>query len=91
MLDEEIVGFDVFCSFGARNVAIFLKRKSAHVVLVNNVGLNIITLGLEELTRPKNVARFVVQSNNLAFGRTLGRYALFCRRTRCSTTTKGKN
>ena len=38
MLDEEIFGFDVFCSFGARNTAIYLKRKSAHVVLVNNVG-----------------------------------------------------
>ena len=52
MLDEEIFGFDVFCSFGARNTAIYLKRKSAHVVLVNNVGRDCVSLCFKEMSGP---------------------------------------
>jgi hypothetical protein len=37
MLNEEIFCLDVFCSFGARNMTIFLRGKSAHVVLENNI------------------------------------------------------
>ncbi len=58
----------MLCTFGTRHITILGQGEGAHIVLVNNVGLNIITLGLKELMRPKNVARFVVQSNNLAFG-----------------------
>ena len=67
---EEIFCLNVFCTFGTRHITILGQGEGAHIVLVNNVGLNILTLGLVlvELTRPKNVARFVIQSNNLAFG-----------------------
>jgi hypothetical protein len=65
---EEIFFLNVFYMFGARHITILGQGEGAHIVLVNNVGLNIKTLGLEESTRPKNVARFVVQSDNLAFG-----------------------
>ena len=55
MFDEEIFCFDVFSAFGARDMTIFGKRKSAHVVLVDDVSVDFITVGLEEMTSPKNI------------------------------------
>jgi hypothetical protein len=65
---EEIFFLNVFCTFETRHITILGQGEGAHIVLVNNVDLNFVTLGLKELTLPKNVAIFVIQSDNLAFG-----------------------
>jgi hypothetical protein len=52
MTDEKILGFDMFSTFGAGDVSILGEGKCAHVVLIHYIGVNVITLGLEELSGP---------------------------------------
>jgi hypothetical protein len=37
MADKETFCLDVFGAFGARDIAIFSKRKGTHVILIDNV------------------------------------------------------
>ena len=69
-------------TFGTRHITHLGQGEGAHIVLINNVGLNIRTLGLEKLMCPKYVARFVIQSDNLAFVsvRPTSRYVSFGRK-----------
>ena len=57
---EEFCSLNVFCKFGTRHINILGQGEGAHIVLVNNFGLNFVSLGLKELMCPKNVARFVI-------------------------------
>ncbi len=49
MVYEEIFFLNVFCTFETRHITILGQGEGAHIVLVNNIGLNFVTLGLEEL------------------------------------------
>jgi hypothetical protein len=90
MTDVEVFSLDVFSAFGAGNIAILGQRESTHVVLIDNVGSNGVTLCLKKMTGPQDVARFVMKANDFAFSRTLGRYLLFVRGTCCCTVTKSE-
>jgi hypothetical protein len=52
MTDEKILGFDMFSTFGAGDISILGEGKCAHVVLIHYIGVNLISLGLEELSGP---------------------------------------
>ncbi len=52
MTNEKILGFDMLSTFGAQNISILGNGKSAHVILVHNVGVNNIALSLKELSGP---------------------------------------
>ncbi len=52
MFDEKIFCFDVFSPFGAGDVAILLKRERAHVVLVDDIIRDCVTLGFKEMVCP---------------------------------------
>jgi hypothetical protein len=72
MRDEEVLGFNMFGSLGAGNIAIICQRECTHIVLIYNVCFDLVPLGFEELTSPEVIADLVVKSNNLAFARTFG-------------------
>jgi len=63
--------------FGAGNVAIFSQGKGAHVVLIYDVCFDFVSLGFKELTSPKNIAYFVIKTNDFTSARTLGWYFVF--------------
>ena len=50
--NEEIFGLDVFCSFGTGDVTVLCKRKSAHIVLKDNIGGDSIPLCFHEVACP---------------------------------------
>jgi hypothetical protein len=52
MFDEEVFCFDVFSPFGARDAAILFKRERAHVVLVDDIIRDCVTLSLKEMACP---------------------------------------
>ena len=52
MFDEEVFCFDVFSSFGAGDAAILFKRERAHVVLVDDIIQDNVTLGFKEMASP---------------------------------------
>ena len=86
----KVFDFDVFCAFGARNIAILCQRQCTHVVQINNVGRNGVALCFEEVMSPKYIAGFVVKANDLTFGGTLGRNFMFVGRTGGGAFTKGE-
>ncbi len=77
VLNIEILGFDMFCSLGAGGVTMLCKGKSTHIVLKDNIGWNGIALSFEEMPCPKNVTRFVVQTDDFSFGGTFRRNFCF--------------
>ena len=79
MFDEEVFCFDVFRLFGAGDAAIPCKRESAHVVLVDDIIRDCVTLGFKEMACPKDVTGFIMHSNKLGFSRTFGVDFLFVR------------
>ncbi len=61
MTNEEVFCFDMFGPFRTGDIAILRQRKSAHIVLVDNIGLDFVALvGFEELSRPENIADFII-------------------------------
>ncbi len=65
MADEEVLGFYVLGPFRAGDITIFREGKGAHIILINDVGIDLISLSLEELAKPLNIADLVVQSYKL--------------------------
>lgn len=55
MTDVQILGLDMFCPLGAGNVPILGKGKGTHVVLVNDIGRDGVTLSLEEMLSPEDI------------------------------------
>jgi hypothetical protein len=55
VLDEEEFGMNVFRSTCTGGSSIFAEGKSTHVVLIYNVGFDIITLGFDEIACPNDV------------------------------------
>ena len=53
MTNEEVFCFDMFGPFRTGDVAILCQRKSAHIVLVDDIGLDFVALGFKELSRPE--------------------------------------
>ena len=52
MFDKEAFHVDVFSSFGAGDAAVLCKRESAHVVLVDDIIRDCVTLGFKEMACP---------------------------------------
>jgi hypothetical protein len=52
MTNEEVFGFDVLGAFRTGDIAVFSQGKSAHIVLINDVGFDFVTLGFKEMTSP---------------------------------------
>ncbi len=52
MFDEEVFHFDVFSPFGAGDAAVLFKRERAHVVLVDDIIRDCVTLGFKEMACP---------------------------------------
>ena len=71
MTNKEIFGFDVFAALRAGDVSILCQGKGTHVVLINNIGVDFVALCFKKLTSPKNIADFVVETDQFAFARTL--------------------
>ena len=67
MANKEVLGLDVFRSFGTRYVTIFGKGKRTHVVLIDNVGFDVVSF--KELACPKHVTNFIVETDNFALSR----------------------
>ena len=60
MTNEEVFCLDMFGSFRTGDIAILCQRKSAHIVLVDNIGLDFLALGFEELSHPEVIADFII-------------------------------
>ena len=77
MPDKELFGFDVFRMLGAGNIAVFGQGKGAHIVLVDDVGLDFVSLGFKELSSPENITDFIAETNKFAFAGAFRRNFLF--------------
>ena len=91
MTNEKVFCLDVFGAFRTGDISVFSQGKSAHIVLIDDVGFDFVTLGFEELTSPKNITDFVIKTNDFTFARTLGWYFVFGGRTGSCTTAKRKD
>jgi len=60
MTNEEVFGFNMFGPFRTGDIAIFRQRKSAHIVLIDDVGVDFVALGFKELSRPEDIANFII-------------------------------
>jgi hypothetical protein len=89
--NKEIFRLNIFGPFGAGNVAIYSQGEGAHVVLIDDVYVDLVTLGFEELTSPMNITYFVIKANDFTFARTLCWYFVFGGRTGSCTTAKRKD
>jgi len=69
MKNKEVFGFNMFGPFRTGDIAIFCQRKSAHIVLIDDVGIDFVALGFEELSRPENITDFIIKTDDLAFAR----------------------
>ena len=58
--NEEIFGFDVLGTFLTGDTYPFCQGKCTHVVLIYNIGLNLVSLCFEELTCPEDIANLVI-------------------------------
>ncbi len=91
MANEKVLCLDVFGAFGTRYISIFCQQEGTHVVLIDNIASDFITLCFKKLTGPYDVARFVIETNELTFCKKFLRKFLFRRWTCCGTTTKGED
>ena len=80
----------MFCSFGTREVSVLGKGKGASIILEDDISRDRIALSLEKISRPKDVARFVVETNEFTLGRAFGRNFLFDRGACCSAFAESK-
>jgi hypothetical protein len=78
MTNEEVFCFDMFGPFRTGDITILCQRKSAHIVLVDDICLDFVALGFEELSRPEDNADFIIETDEFAFTRTFGRNFMFC-------------
>ena len=60
MTNKEVFCFDMFGPFRTGDIAILCQRKSAHIVLVDDIVLDFVALGFEELSRPEDIANFII-------------------------------
>ena len=60
MTNKEVFCFDMFGPFRTGDIAILCQRKSAHIVLVDDIVLDFAALGFEELSRPEDIANFII-------------------------------
>ena len=72
MTNEEVFGFNMFGPLRAGNIAIFCQRKCTHIVLIDDVSFDFVSLSFKELTSPEDITDFVVESDDFAFARTFG-------------------
>ena len=52
VLDKVILSLNVFSAIRTRDVTIFFKRESTHIILVDNIFLDVVPLTLEEVAHP---------------------------------------
>ncbi len=52
MFDEEVFHFDVFSPFGAGDATVLFKRERAHVVLVDDIFQDCVTLSFKKMACP---------------------------------------
>ena len=60
MTNEEVFGFNMFGPIRTGDIAIFCQRKSAHIVLIDDVGVDFVALGFEELSCLEDIADFII-------------------------------
>ena len=72
MSNEEVFGFNMFGPLRAGNIAIFCQRKCTHIVLIDDVSFDFVSLSFKELTSPEDITDFFVESDDFAFARTFG-------------------
>ena len=77
MTNKEVFGFNMFGPFRTGDISIFCQRKSIHIVLLDNIGFDVVALGFEEVTRPEDITNFIIEANDLTFARTLGKNFMF--------------
>ncbi len=66
----------MFGTFQAGDITIFGKGKSTHVVLINNISCDSISLRFKEMACPQNIARLIIEADKFALGGALGGYLL---------------
>ena len=77
-MNEEVFRFDMFGPFRTGDITIFRQRTSAHIVLIDNIGLDFVALCFKELSRPEDIADFIIETDDFAFARTFGQNFMFC-------------
>jgi hypothetical protein len=60
MTNKEILGLDVFGALRAQDIAIFRQGKGTHIILINDICFDFVSLRFKKLTSPENIAYFVV-------------------------------
>jgi hypothetical protein len=60
MTNKEILGLDVFGALRARDIAILRQGKGTHIILINDICVDFVSLRFKKLTSPENIANFVV-------------------------------
>jgi hypothetical protein len=88
--DIKILGFDVFGTFRAGDITIFGKGESTHVVLINNISCDRISLRFKEMACPQNITRLIVEADKFALSGALGGYLLLGGGASSSTFPKSK-
>ena len=58
--------------------------------MIDDVGVDFVTLCFEEMTCPEDITNFVVEADEFAFTRAFGRDFVLRRRAGSSTTAKSK-
>ncbi len=62
VFDKEEFGMDVFCATCTGGASIFAEGQSTHVVLINDVGFDGVTLGFDEIACPYDVREYAVEA-----------------------------
>ena len=66
MFDKEIFRLDVFGAFRTGDIPVFSEGESTHVVLINDICLDCISLSLKEVSCPKYITDFIEKPNEFA-------------------------
>ncbi len=77
-------------AFKTGDITILGQRQCTHVILINDISRNIISLGCWEVLHPYNVASLVIKAHNFTFCRAFWWDFLFSGRARSSTLAKSK-
>jgi hypothetical protein len=67
VFDKEEFGMNVFCVTSAGCTSIFAEGEGTHVVLINDVRLDIITLGFNEIACPEDAGKFAIKAVKFSF------------------------
>ena len=65
--DEEIAYVNVLGVLGARALTVGFKKDTTLVVLIDNVVLDVVSLGCEEQTRPEDETDGIIDANQFRF------------------------